>query len=59
MERSHFLKSLASLPLVGASLKLNAIEKISNSFPKSKKTPLIFIGHGLRWSGLAGQFFMH
>ncbi len=46
MERLHFLKTLASIPLIGASMKLNAFENISNGFSSSKKTPLIFIGHG-------------
>lgn len=57
MERSYFLKSLALLPLVGASLKLSAIEKISDSFPKSKKTPLIFIGHGHPMNALLDNSF--
>ena len=46
MERLQFLKSLASLPLIGASMKLEILEKISSNFSNSKKTPLIFIGHG-------------
>lgn len=46
MERLQFLKTLASLPLIGASMKLEAFEKISNDFSNTKKTPLIFIGHG-------------
>ena len=46
MERLHFLKTLASLPLIGTSMKLEVFEKISNNFSKTKKTPLIFIGHG-------------
>lgn len=46
MERLQFLKTMASLPLIGASMKLKAFEKISNNFSKTKKTPLIFIGHG-------------
>ena len=46
MERLQFLKTLASLPLIGASMKLEAFEKISYNFSNTKKTPLIFIGHG-------------
>ena len=46
MERLHFLKMLASIPLIGASMKLEAFEKMSNEFSNTKKTPLIFIGHG-------------
>ncbi len=46
MERLHFLKTMASLPLIGASMKLEAFEKLSNNFSNTEKTPLIFIGHG-------------
>ena len=46
MERLQFLKTMALLPLVGASMKLEFFEKISNNFSDTKKTPLIFIGHG-------------
>jgi 4,5-DOPA dioxygenase extradiol len=46
MERLQFLKTMALLPLVGASMKLEAFEKMSYNFSNTKKTPLIFIGHG-------------
>src|SRR6187549_49929 len=46
MERLQFLKTMASLPFIGASMKLEAFEKISNNFSNTKKTPLLFIGHG-------------
>jgi 4,5-DOPA dioxygenase extradiol len=46
MERLQFLKTMASLPLLGASMKLEVFEKICNNFSNTKKTPLIFIGHG-------------
>ena len=46
MKRLHFLKIIASLPLIGASMKLEAFEKISNNFSNTQKTPLLFIGHG-------------
>ena len=46
MERLHFLKTLVSLQFIGASIKLEEFEKLSNNFSNTKKTPLIFIGHG-------------
>ena len=46
MERSQFIKALASIPLMAAGIKLSAFEKISSGFSASKKPPLIFIGHG-------------
>ena len=46
MKRLHFLKTLASLPLIGASMKLDEFEKLLLNFSNTKKNPLIFIGHG-------------
>ena len=46
MQRLQFLKTMASLPLIRASMKLEVFEKINNNFSNTKKTPLIFIGHG-------------
>ncbi len=46
MKRLQCLKTLASSSLIGESIKLETFEKISSSFSNSKKTPLIFIGHG-------------
>jgi len=46
MERLQFLKTMASLPLIGASMKLEVFKEISNNFSNTPKTPLIFIGHG-------------
>ena len=46
MERLHFLKTLVSLQFIGASIKLEEFEKLSANFSNTKKTPLIFIGHG-------------
>ena len=46
MKRLQFLKKMASLPLIGASMKLEAFEKISANYSNTKRTPLIFIGHG-------------
>lgn len=46
MERNQFIKTPASIPLNTKVIKLNELEKISKTFSDSKKTPLIFIGHG-------------
>ena len=46
MERLHFLRTLAALPLLGTTMKLKAFEKLSNNFSNTRKTPLLFIGHG-------------
>ena len=57
MERIQFLKMFASIPLITAGLKLKAFESISNGFSNSRKTPLIFIGHGHPMNALLDNNF--
>ena len=57
MERIQFLKTLASIPLIAAGVKLREFEKISSNFSNSKKTPLIFIGHGHPMNALLDNNF--
>lgn len=46
MDRKHFLKTLAFLPLAGLSMKLNELNKITSSFAATDKMPVLFVGHG-------------
>jgi 4,5-DOPA dioxygenase extradiol len=57
MERIRFLKTLASIPLITSGMKLKALENISSAFSNSKKTPLIFIGHGHPMNALLDNNF--
>lgn len=57
MERIQFLKTLATIPLSAAGTKLREFEKISSGFSTSKKTPLIFIGHGHPMNALLDNNF--
>ncbi len=57
MERIQFLKMFASIPLIASGMKLKAFESISNGFSNSKKTPLIFIGHGHPMNALLDNNF--
>lgn len=57
MERIQFLKMFASIPLIATGMKLKAFESISNGFSNSKKTPLIFIGHGHPMNALLDNNF--
>lgn len=57
MERIQFLKTLVSIPLITSGMKLKALEKISRAFTNSKKTPLIFIGHGHPMNALLDNNF--
>lgn len=46
MDRKHFLQSLAVLPLIGATMKLNSLNKIAETFGATEKMPVLFLGHG-------------
>jgi 4,5-DOPA dioxygenase extradiol len=45
MKRKEFLKILGTIPLIGATMKLNDINKISASFTQTQKMPVLFVGH--------------
>jgi 4,5-DOPA dioxygenase extradiol len=46
MDRKSFLKYLALLPVTGAAMKLNELNKITEQFDKTDKMPVLFLGHG-------------
>ncbi|MFN8278751.1 MAG: 4,5-DOPA dioxygenase extradiol [Saprospiraceae bacterium] len=46
MDRKKFLKSLAILPLAGAVMKLNELNKMTAPFDSTEKMPVLFLGHG-------------
>ncbi len=46
MKRSDFLKLITLSPLALAAMQVKEFESISQSFPKSPRMPLLFIGHG-------------
>jgi 4,5-DOPA dioxygenase extradiol len=46
MDRKHFLKTLALLPLAGLSMKLEELNKLTGTFGKTEKMPVLFVGHG-------------
>jgi len=46
MDRKSFLHSLAVLPLAGATMKLNTLTKITESFSSTDQMPVLFLGHG-------------
>jgi 4,5-DOPA dioxygenase extradiol len=46
MNRKTFLRSLTLLPLAGATMKLNALNKMTEPFGSSDKMPVLFLGHG-------------
>jgi 4,5-DOPA dioxygenase extradiol len=46
MNRKNFIKTLAAVPLIGGIKKISALEKVTNTFEKTKKMPVLFLGHG-------------
>ncbi len=46
MDRKDFLKLMALLPLSGAAMKLNELNKLTENLGATDKMPLLFIGHG-------------
>ncbi len=46
MDRKKFVKTLTLLPLAGAAMKLNDLNKMTESFINTEKMPVLFLGHG-------------
>ena len=46
MDRKHFFKTLALIPLTGTAMKLNELNKITTTFDNTDKMPVLFLGHG-------------
>ncbi len=46
MDRKKFLNSLAVMPLIGSTMKLNSLNKMSEGFSNTEPMPVLFLGHG-------------
>lgn len=46
MDRKQFIKAMAILPLTGIAMKLNDLNKMTESFVNTEKMPVLFLGHG-------------
>ncbi len=46
MNRKTFLKTLAVLPLTATAMKLQELNKMTEPLGKTKKMPVLFLGHG-------------
>ena len=44
--RRDFIKTLALLPLTGAAMKLNALNKMTENYGNTEPLPVLFLGHG-------------
>jgi 4,5-DOPA dioxygenase extradiol len=57
MNRKQLLGTLATIPLIGISMKLQDLKKWSDGFQKSEKMPALFIGHGHPMNALMDNSF--
>jgi 4,5-DOPA dioxygenase extradiol len=46
MNRKKFIQSLSLIPLTYTTMKLNNLNKITDSYNNSEKLPVLFVGHG-------------
>lgn len=46
MDRKRFLKSLALLPLIGSTMNLKDLNKMTSSMSNTDIMPVLFLGHG-------------
>jgi len=46
MDRKHFLRLLAVLPLAASAMKLTDLHKTTDSFSSTDTMPVLFVGHG-------------
>lgn len=46
MNRKNFIQSLSLIPLTLTTMKLNELNKLTDSFKSTEKLPVLFVGHG-------------
>lgn len=46
MNRKDFLKTLAILPAIGATMKIQELSNMTREFSNTAKMPVLFLGHG-------------
>jgi len=46
VNRKRFLQSLATLPFAGTTMKLGALNKITEPLKATEKMPVLSLGHG-------------
>ena len=58
MKRSDFLKSLALLPLFTKTMKVEALNKLTEDFSPTEKMPVLFLGHGSPMNAIEENTFV-
>jgi 4,5-DOPA dioxygenase extradiol len=46
MDRKQFIKSMALLPIIGSSMTLKDLNKMTSTMSNTGKMPVLFLGHG-------------
>ena len=57
MNRKDFLKAMALLPLSGAAMRLNELEKLTGGLGSSELMPVLFVGHGSPMNAIENNEF--
>ncbi|HRN78999.1 MAG TPA: 4,5-DOPA dioxygenase extradiol [Ferruginibacter sp.] len=58
MERKHFLKYLAALPLTAITMKLDTFNKMTEPFKPTPLMPVLFLGHGSPMNAIEDNEFV-
>ncbi|MBS1652394.1 MAG: 4,5-DOPA dioxygenase extradiol [Bacteroidetes bacterium] len=58
MQRIHFIKLLASLPLTTTCMNLNALKPIFDFVTEENKMPVLFLGHGSPMNAIEDNEFV-
>jgi len=57
MKRKDFIKALALMPLAGAAMKLQELNKLTESFTETELMPVLFVGHGSPMNAIEDNIF--
>ncbi len=59
MERKHFLKTLAALPVAAAAMNLKGLSTLTEPFSKTERMPVLFLGHGSPMNAIEENEFVN
>lgn len=57
MDRSDFLRMMASLPLGGFFMNLHELKNVTDGFSSTRQMPVLFVGHGNPMNAIADNAF--
>jgi 4,5-DOPA dioxygenase extradiol len=58
MNRNEFIQALALAPLTLSAMKLNELNRITESFSNTEKMPVLFLGHGSPMNAIEDNEFV-